>query len=76
MKKNKKEDNVIICFCNNISQKTIRTAIQEGAQTLNDIYDQTTAGVGPCGGSCRRKIAPQLESFLNDGTFPEPEKKS
>lgn len=60
-KKQKKE---IICFCNQIPKEVIEKAIQEGAKTLNEIYDKTTAGVGPCGGSCRRKIAPLLEEAL------------
>ncbi len=61
----------IICFCNNISREVIEKAIRDGADTLNKIFDCTTAGVGPCGGSCRRKLAPMLESYLETGTFPE-----
>ena len=60
-KKPKKE---IICFCNTVDLETIKKAIDGGACTLNEIYDETTAGVGPCGGSCRRKIAPILEDHL------------
>jgi bacterioferritin-associated ferredoxin len=67
----KKEVSQIICFCNNIAKKTIEEAIVNGAQTLNEIYDSTTAGVGPCGGSCRRKIAPLLEYYLEHKKFPE-----
>jgi len=72
--KSKKEQQ-IICFCNNVPREVIENAIRNGAHTLNDIYDQTMAGVGPCGGSCRRKIAPFLEEFLSMGTFPSEEKK-
>ena len=60
----------IICRCNNISRDTIESAIREGCRTMNEIYDATTAGVGPCGGSCRRVIAPILETFLKTGEFP------
>jgi bacterioferritin-associated ferredoxin len=60
----------IICFCNNVAKDVIQRAIKEGCHTLNEIYDKTTAGVGPCGGSCRRKIAPLLEHFLVNGDFP------
>jgi len=38
---------------------------------MNEIYDQTTAGVGPCGGSCRKQIVPMLEQFLKTGAFPK-----
>ncbi|HPI41426.1 MAG TPA: (2Fe-2S)-binding protein [Pseudobdellovibrionaceae bacterium] len=65
-----KKKSEIICRCNNISRKEIELAIQEGADTLNKIFDATTAGVGACGGTCRRKMAPILEHFLKTGTFP------
>ena len=61
----------IICKCNNISRETIEQAIRDGADTLNKIFDATTAGVGPCGGSCRRKLAPMLEEYLATGQFPD-----
>ena len=61
----------IICRCNNVSRETIEKAIRQGCDTLNKIFDETTAGVGPCGGSCRRKLKPMLEHYLQTGTFPE-----
>ncbi|MCM2280973.1 MAG: (2Fe-2S)-binding protein [Bdellovibrionaceae bacterium] len=61
----------IICLCNNVSRDTIEAAIRNGADTLNKIFDCTSAGVGPCGGSCRRKLAPLLEHYLATGQFPE-----
>ncbi len=66
--KKKKE---IICRCNNISREEIEKAIREGADTLNKIFDSTTAGVGACGGTCRRKLQPLLEAYLKTGVFPE-----
>lgn len=66
-----KKKTEIICRCNNISRATIEEAIRNGAHTLNEIFDTTSAGVGPCGGSCRRKLAPLLEHYLKTGTFPE-----
>jgi bacterioferritin-associated ferredoxin len=69
MKAKKKVE--IICRCNNVSRETIEKAILDGARTLNEIFDSTTAGVGPCGGSCRRKLAPLLENYLKTGSFPE-----
>lgn len=38
---------------------------------MNEIFDDTTAGVGPCGGSCRRKIKPFLDHYLSTGEFPD-----
>jgi bacterioferritin-associated ferredoxin len=61
----------IICRCNNIDRETIESAIVQGARTMNEIFDRTCAGVGPCGGSCRRKLQPLLEHYLKTGTFPD-----
>lgn len=61
----------IICRCNNVSRKTIEEAIRGGAKTLNEIFDATSAGVGPCGGSCRRKLGPHLDYYLKHNEFPE-----
>ncbi|MDZ4662644.1 MAG: (2Fe-2S)-binding protein [Pseudomonadota bacterium] len=66
-----KQKNEIVCLCNNVSRSTIEGAICTGADTLNKIFDRTTAGVGPCGGSCRRKLGPLLDHYLANGTFPE-----
>lgn len=61
----------IVCFCNNIERKVIEGAICNGANTLNKIFDTTTAGIGACGGSCRVKLHELLEGFNKDGKFPE-----
>ncbi len=61
----------IICLCNNVSRERIEQAIVNGADTLNKIFDSTMAGVGPCGGSCRRKLGPMLDEYLATGKFPE-----
>jgi bacterioferritin-associated ferredoxin len=61
----------IICRCNSVDRKTIEEAIKNGCDTLNKIFDATTAGVGPCGGSCRRKLKPLLDHYLQKGSFPE-----
>jgi bacterioferritin-associated ferredoxin len=61
----------IVCLCNNIPRDEIEAAICGGCDTLNKIFDKTTAGVGPCGGSCRRKLQPMLEEYLETGSFPE-----
>lgn len=66
-----KKKSEIICRCNNVSRETIEAAIRDGAQTLNEIFDLTQAGVGACGGTCRRKLGPLLSHYLETGTFPE-----
>ncbi len=61
----------IICRCNMVDAETILKAIQSGAKTPNEVFDKTGAGVGACGGSCRKTWVPWLLSFLKDGTLPE-----
>ena len=61
----------IVCLCNSVPRDVIEKAIVDGCDTLNKIFDETTAGVGPCGGSCRRKLGPLLDHYLETGTFPE-----
>lgn len=72
----KKDKSPIICRCNEVTEKTIQDAIQSGCKTLNEIFDKTTAGVGPCGGSCRRVIGPMLEHYLKHQCFPPNNKNS
>lgn len=66
---NKKKE--LICLCNNVGREEIELAIRNGADSLNKIFDTTTAGIGACGGSCRRKLGPLLQHFLETGGFPE-----
>ena len=61
----------IICRCNEVSKEVIEQAIRDGSHTLNEIFDATTAGVGPCGGTCRKKLAVMLNQYLEKGTFPD-----
>lgn len=70
MNRNRKRPE-IVCRCNEIDRTQIETAIRNGAKTLNEIFDQTTAGVGPCGGSCRGKILHLLKTYLESGDFPK-----
>lgn len=45
-----------ICRCNNIKYRTIERAIREGAHTLTQVADRTTATTGQCGGSCTPEV--------------------
>ncbi len=60
-----------VCFCNCVERSTIESAIQNGADTLNKIFDTTTAGIGACGGSCRVKLHQLLDTYQKTGAFPE-----
>ncbi len=61
----------IVCLCNCVTKDAIEASIRDGATTLNEIFDATSAGVGPCGGSCRRKLGPMLDTYLSCGVFPD-----
>lgn len=61
----------LVCYCNLVERKTIEDAICNGANTLDKIFDRTTAGIGACGGSCRIKLHQLLDSYLKTQTFPK-----
>jgi NAD(P)H-nitrite reductase large subunit len=46
----------LICICSQIDEETIRQAIQQGADTLEAIQEETTANTG-CLGCTRRILA-------------------
>jgi NAD(P)H-nitrite reductase large subunit len=51
-----------VCRCNNIKYRTIERAISEGAWTLHQVADRTTATTGHCGGSC----TPDVQEMIAD----------
>ena len=59
----KEKKSPIICLCNKITLDTINKAIEEGVQTTDELYDKTGAGVGPCGGSCRKQTQIMIDYF-------------
>jgi len=64
-----------VCRCNNIKYRTIERAIREGAHTMTQIANRTTATMGECGGSC----TPDVQQMLDDlapkyATAPAPPK--
>ena len=61
----------MVCLCNEVSKATIEEAIRNGARKPIDVFDQTMAGVGACGGTCRPKIQKLLDSYAKSGEFPE-----
>ncbi|HEY0142950.1 MAG TPA: (2Fe-2S)-binding protein [Thermoanaerobaculia bacterium] len=51
-----------VCRCNNIKYKTIERAIREGAHTLTQVANRTTATMGECGGTC----TPEVQAMLDE----------
>lgn len=60
----------MICLCNGVTQAEIEAAIRGGATSLGRVFDETSAGVGACGGSCQPELKKMLAQFQHDGTFP------
>lgn len=70
--KNKASNNKkFVCLCNFVTKDEIETAIKNGCDSLGKIFDRTSAGVGPCGGSCQPYIKSMLETYRATGKFPE-----
>ena len=56
-----KEDDVIICRCEEVTRGEILAAIEGGATTLKGVKIRTEAGMGLCQGrTCRRLISHML----------------
>lgn len=55
-----------VCICRAIPRSVIKKAIQNGADTLEEVQKATGAGSGPCGGRrCSERILQQLEEHKN-----------
>jgi NAD(P)H-nitrite reductase large subunit len=52
-----------VCRCNNIKYRTIERAIREGAHTMTQIANRTTATMGECGGSCTPDVQQMLDEL-------------
>lgn len=60
----------VICLCNEVTRSAIETAIREGAHSTNQLFDKTGAGVGACGGTCRKFTGPLIDYYLKNNEFP------
>jgi bacterioferritin-associated ferredoxin len=55
-----------VCICNGISRKSIKSAIKNGALSIEAVQKITGAGSGPCSGRrCTPKISELLEKNNN-----------
>jgi NAD(P)H-nitrite reductase large subunit len=61
----KKMSEVFICRCEEITREEIEEAIEDGAESMNEVKRCTRAGMGLCQGrTCRR----QVEKILAEKT--------
>ena len=57
-----KRDIAVVCKCKAVRHKTIRLAIERGADSLLAVRQQTTANTG-CGKDCREKILQMIADY-------------
>jgi NAD(P)H-nitrite reductase large subunit len=61
-----RDDEVLICRCQEVSRADVREAIRGGACTLRDVKLRTEAMMGLCQGrTCSREIARELAAAGN-----------
>ncbi len=53
----------LVCLCNQVPESAIVAAMDSGATSLAQLFDQTFAGCGPCGGSCQPQLIAMLEEY-------------
>ena len=69
------DQDLIICRCEEATQSEIMRAINDGAQSLNDIKRMTRAGMGLCQGRTCQRLVGQLLQKGGRGlgeVFPKP----
>ncbi len=55
------EDKTVICRCEDVTLEEIRTLIQEGFQTIDEIKRMCRCGMGPCQGrTCRAVVSQEI----------------
>ena len=57
---NKKDDDIIICRCEEVTLGEIKQAIRDGARDVTGIKRRTRAGMGLCQGRTCEKLVQQI----------------
>ena len=70
MKEPQNDQDPVVCYCNSVRLSALTKSIADGARTLPQIYDQTGAGTGPCGGSCKNKLIALLRASADQSLSP------
>lgn len=61
----RREEEVVLCRCEEVTRGEVWEAIREGARTVSDIRRRTRAGMGLCQGTtCRRLVAGELRRAM------------
>lgn len=54
----------LVCYCHGVSEASVAEAIARGCHKVDLVSDATTAGIGPCGGTCRPTIQKMIADYL------------
>jgi len=66
---NKKDDDIIICRCEEVTLGEIRQSIRDGARDVTGVKRRTRAGMGLCQGrTCEKLLQQVLKEELNKKT--------
>ena len=61
---------MIVCICNNVSERDIHNAVRSGTTTINGLRDEL--GVSACCGKCRscaKQVLSEAKSTYEDSTI-------
>ena len=64
-----REDDLVICRCEEVTKEEIEKAIEDGARTVQGIKNRTRAGMGLCQG---KTCYPLVRNILADRTKQKP----
>jgi NAD(P)H-nitrite reductase large subunit len=68
-----RENPLVVCRCEDVTQEEILSAIRAGARDINSVKRLTRAGMGVCQGyTCERLVQEMLEKECGDGAVEEP----
>lgn len=60
---------MIVCICNNVNSTTIKTKLNEGASTIQEIREET--GATGCCGKCQFKVNALIQNHSPENTSPQ-----
>ena len=62
-----RDPELILCRCEEITEREVREAIEAGCRTVDEIKRATRAGMGPCQGrTCARLIERILRGYFTE----------
>lgn len=60
---------MIVCICNNVNTSTIKSSIERGACSVDDVREST--GATSCCGKCQFKVNAIVNDTLSELNYPQ-----